>query len=333
MINKGAIAILLSTVYYQLVNKGWNVIPHGAWLIATHHSRPQSVYCITQATDTPQPLYPPVNQETTQIYALVLCPHGVTPEHLRQKHQKGIQFWFWDMRNGHIFPFPPTQSNEIHWLMAFLVHPDTDGEMGTSPAAERKPAQNHYDFLITYLILAINISLFGVMTLAGGTQDPFVLIRFGAKVNPLIQEGQIWRLVTCNFIHIGILHLAFNCYALWALGRYCEQLFGKLRYVVVYLAGGICGSLTSYLFSPAISAGASSAIFSILGALLIYSLNKPDLLRAGVTGNLVAIIAANFILGIMLPGIDNFAHLGGFATGVILGIILFGIRNPLLKKL
>ncbi|NLD71497.1 MAG: rhomboid family intramembrane serine protease, partial [Chloroflexi bacterium] len=96
------------------------------------------------------------------------------------------------------------------------------------------------------------------MTVAGGSENLRVLIDFGAKFNPLIVlEQEYWRLVTPMFLHIGFLHLAFNSYALFAFGLDVERLFGRTRFLALYVLAGIAGAVASFVGNEAVSAGAS----------------------------------------------------------------------------
>jgi len=160
------------------------------------------------------------------------------------------------------------------------------------------------------------------MTLAGGTTKTHVLILFGAKVNPLIEAGQYWRLLTSIFIHIGFTHLLFNTYALYILGKYSEKIFGHGKLVMLFLVSGLSGSVLSYLMSPHLSAGASGAIFGLLGAIVIYGWNNQFLRSSGLITNLMVILGINLMLGMILPGLDNYAHLGGLIGGSSLGAVL-----------
>lgn len=159
------------------------------------------------------------------------------------------------------------------------------------------------------------------MTLAGGSTQKEVLIHFGAKVNELIVQGEYWRFFTSMFLHIGILHLAFNLYALWAIGPMLEQQIGRFRYITIYFFSGITGSIASFFFTNALSAGASGAIFGLLGALVSYTRKDSKLWRSGFGKNLVIIIGINLSLGFFEPSIDIYAHIGGLICGLILGRI------------
>ena len=174
-------------------------------------------------------------------------------------------------------------------------------------------------FYVTYTIIFINLALFLIMTLAGGTTNAKVLIFFGAKVNPLIDLGQYWRLFTANFIHIGFTHLLFNTYALFVLGKYSESIFGHTRLIMMYIFCGLTGSTLSYLLSPSLSAGASGAIFGLLGAIIVYGWNNSFLRRSGLITNFLIILGLNLVFGMVMPGIDNFGHMGGLLGGLFAG--------------
>lgn len=176
--------------------------------------------------------------------------------------------------------------------------------------------------VVTWVLLGLIVVVFGLQTLAGGSTDTEALIRMGAKVNPLIAAGEYWRLFTSMFLHIGLMHLAFNGYALLAIGTELERLLGWRRFLVIYLLSGLLGSLASYAFGSSLSAGASGAIFGLIGALAaFFTLHRRQLGRWGQSRlvNIVFLIAVNLFLGFTRPGIDNLAHMGGLVSGLGLG--------------
>lgn len=179
----------------------------------------------------------------------------------------------------------------------------------------------------TYLFMGIGIFIFVVMTLAGGTQNSAVLDRFGANTAWLITARQeYWRLLTANFIHIGIAHLAFNMFALFQLGRQIESLYGRPRFLVIYLLSGLSGAIFSYMLTQGRSAGASTALFGLFGALVVYFYRHREMLgRLGRQQliNLGIILLINVVIG-LAPGsnIDNWGHFGGFIGGLILSWFL-----------
>ncbi|KXG74404.1 rhomboid family protein [Thermotalea metallivorans] len=172
-------------------------------------------------------------------------------------------------------------------------------------------------FYVTTLLLGVNILIWLYMSLTGSTTDTYHLIEFGAKYNPLIADGQYYRLFTSMFLHIGILHLMFNSYALNMLGKDVEAIYGTLKFLAIYLIAGIFGSLESFLFSNAVSAGASGAIFGLMGAYIYFGIRRPAIFSARYGLNLVSLLLINIIFGLTTPGIDNFAHLGGFFGGFL----------------
>jgi Uncharacterized membrane protein (homolog of Drosophila rhomboid) len=101
-----------------------------------------------------------------------------------------------------------------------------------------------------------------------------------------------------------------------------EEIFGHWRFLIIYILSGLGGSIASFFFSAAISAGASGAIFGLLGALLLFSYKRPNLWKSGLGMNLIIVIIVNFGFGLLQPGIDNFAHLGGLLTGGISSVLL-----------
>ena len=178
---------------------------------------------------------------------------------------------------------------------------------------------------VTYVVLAVNVLVWLAMTAAGGSTSPAVLVRFGAKANALIAQGEVWRLLTSIFLHIGAVHLFFNSYALYVLGIEVERIYGSLRFLIIYLLAGMYGSLVSFAFGPNLSAGASGAIFGLLGVMVAYYRRHHE--TFGERGrqrllNLLAVAGFNLVLGFTVPGIDNLAHLGGLISGAALGWLL-----------
>lgn len=178
--------------------------------------------------------------------------------------------------------------------------------------------------VFTYILLAVIVIVWIAMTLAGGSTNTRVLVRFGANYGPLILEGEIWRLFTSMFLHIGLIHLAFNAYALFIFGLEMERLYGPDRFIVIYILSGLFGNLVSFASRGPnlLSAGASGAIFGIIGMNLVFFLLHREAFgqfgRQRVMNTLV-IIGINLFFGFTVPGIDNLAHLGGLVAGFALG--------------
>ncbi len=202
---------------------------------------------------------------------------------------------------------------------------------------ERKTkAQKGYFFdqkntYFTYLFMIINVLVFLYISAQGGTTNIYNLIRFGAKYNPLIAAGEYYRLITNIFIHIGILHLLLNTYALKVLGKDIEYIFGSVKFILIYLISGLFGSLGSFIFSKAVSAGASGAIFGLMGAYLYFGIRKPAIFSARYGLNILSILIINIIFGLSNPNIDNFAHIGGLIGGYLTSSALGLKKEPVFK--
>ncbi|MFA7515244.1 MAG: rhomboid family intramembrane serine protease, partial [Bacilli bacterium] len=171
--------------------------------------------------------------------------------------------------------------------------------------------------IVTYLIIAINIIMYLLMeTIGKGSNDPLTLLRFGALLAPLVRGGQYLRLITSAFLHVGLIHLFFNNYILYIIGSQIETFFGKSKFLLIYLFSGITGALMSMLFTNAISAGASGAIFGLLGSLLYFGYHYRVYLGNTMQTQIVPLIIINLFLGFIIPGIDNAAHIGGLIGGI-----------------
>jgi len=180
--------------------------------------------------------------------------------------------------------------------------------------------------IITVSLIIINVIVFILMYILGkGSQDAFTLIKFGAFQKDLILGGEYYRLITSVFLHIGIFHLLFNCYALYVIGRQLESFLGKIKFLIIYLVSALCGSLMSMIFPISISAGASGAIFGLLGSLLYFGYNYRVYLGTVLKSQIIPLILINLIFGFMVSGINNAAHIGGLIGGILITMSL-GIK-------
>ena len=168
---------------------------------------------------------------------------------------------------------------------------------------------------ITYGIITINIVLYIIMlTLSRsglGEFDVQTLLKFGANYKPLVLAGEYWRLIASAFLHDGIIHLICNMYALYVIGPQLENFFGKTRFLIIYLFSAIAGNLLSLTFSSAVSVGASGAIFGLFGSLLYFGYYYRVYLGNVLRTQLIPVIMINILFGLVTPGIDNAAHIGG----------------------
>lgn len=177
--------------------------------------------------------------------------------------------------------------------------------------------------IVTYIIMAICIILFVLMEISGGSTNSQTLLKFGANLDVLVKKGEYYRLFTCIFLHIGIMHLLCNMYSLYIIGREVESLFGKIKYIIIFILSGISGSIMSLAFTHnTISAGASGAIFGLLGALLYFGIHYRTYLGEAIKRSVVPIIVVNLIIGFLAEGIDLAAHIGGLVGGVLVAMMV-----------
>lgn len=176
---------------------------------------------------------------------------------------------------------------------------------------------------VTYVILIVNAVLWLAMEIAGGSRNTIVLLRFGAVNREFVLSGEIWRLVSSAFLHIDIFHLAINSYTLYQLGTFVESFFGQTKLIATYVITAITAGLCSILFNNVISAGASGALFGLVGLLLgnawakkTYTVDLPIDER-----QLIPFVIFNLYFGMVASGIDNWAHIGGLVGGIALGYI------------
>jgi membrane associated rhomboid family serine protease len=187
---------------------------------------------------------------------------------------------------------------------------------------------------VTYGIIAINVVVFILMAINGAgifDANAMVHIDWGSNYSTLTLSGDWWRLITCVFIHFGIIHLVMNVYALYMAGVYLEPMLGKAKYVTAYLATGVFASLASlWWHSEGVnSAGASGAIFGLYGVFLalLFTNLIPKQTRSSLLQSIGVFVVFNLIYG-TTAGVDNAAHIGGLVSGLVIGFVFY----PLLKK-
>ncbi|PTY37754.1 hypothetical protein BGP77_14840 [Saccharospirillum sp. MSK14-1] len=192
----------------------------------------------------------------------------------------------------------------------------------------------HRGYWLTPVIIYLNAAIFVLTVLYTGSLmsfDPRDLVMLGANYGPWTVDGQWWRLFSSTFLHAGLLHLVFNMIVLANIGIFLEPLLGRLSLAVVYVLTGLLASLTSLYFNDAaVSVGASGAIFGLYGfflALLTTSLLKPEFRKAFLR-NTLGFVVINVAIGFVIGPIDNAAHLGGLASGFVLGYLWL----PVIRK-
>jgi membrane associated rhomboid family serine protease len=159
-----------------------------------------------------------------------------------------------------------------------------------------------------------------------GARSTAALTLLGARDTALVRDGEVWRLVTCGWLHGDLAHLFFNGMAFLGLGRLCEAVFGPQRLVWLFTSCVLGGAIASQLGGGPLSVGASGGIFGMMGALVAFGLRRrqgmPPGLRDVFVRQLWPWILLNLFIGAMLPFIDQYAHVGGLLTGAAQGLVL-----------
>ena len=180
--------------------------------------------------------------------------------------------------------------------------------------------------VVMYIILGINNGNF--LTFSATS-----LAIFGGNNLLLVQNGEVWRILTSAFLHVGLIHLVVNMYSLAIIGTQVETFIGKWKFLFIYFISAIGGNLLSLVFSQAnvVSVGASGALFVLMGALLYFGYHYRLYLSEAIRNQIIPIILINLLIGFIVPGIDNVAHIGGLIGGY-LASMAFGIENKSEKR-
>ncbi|MEG2621249.1 MAG: rhomboid family intramembrane serine protease [Bacilli bacterium] len=179
--------------------------------------------------------------------------------------------------------------------------------------------------VVTYALIGIiTVFMIGMYGFGNGSNDITTLYNFGA----LVKNHEYVRLITSMFIHIGLLHYLMNTWALAILGKQVESFLGHAKTLIIFLYSGIIGNLVSLLLMAdnSISAGASGAIFGLMGALCYFAFNYRTYMGLALKQQILPVILVNLVIGMMIPSINMFAHVGGLIAGVLIAIAL-GIKN------
>jgi membrane associated rhomboid family serine protease len=229
-------------------------------------------------------------------------------------------------------------ANRIGWLLK---------ETGHDFAARRqfnraRGAYASYTPYVTWAILGINIAVFAIDLLLTGSLNLFgfsggPLVVAGAVYGPSVADGEWYRLITAAFLHLGLLHIAFNMYALYLFGPIVEQLYGRVEYAVLYLLCAVGGSVLTILLMPQIpAAGASGAIFGLFGLAFVVSRRHHAMLgrearflfnQAG------SVLVLNLVITFLIPGISWTGHIGGLVTGAVIAYFLPPTGVPTLTSM
>lgn len=184
----------------------------------------------------------------------------------------------------------------------------------------------------TVALIVVNVAVFIFLSFGGMTEDAYYMLQNGAMYLPLLQQGEYDRLITSIFLHFGFSHLVNNMLMLGVMGWQLELVVGKIKFLIIYFAAGIGGNMLSALVEMrtgdfAVSAGASGAIFGIIGALLYIAVRNHGQIGNVSGQGILVMIALTLYYGFTSSGVDNFAHIGGLAVGFVLAVLLYRKRD------
>jgi len=223
-------------------------------------------------------------------------------------------------------------------------------EFRKGPGKQIAVARVRTGLSVTLILLAAMGAMFVVEVIAGGAgslmdgPSGLKLIDLGASIGVTqtpggdlvgIATGQYWRLFSAMFLHAGLIHIAFNAYALWIFGSMVEQELGHLRLALIFFTTGIFASAASYAFGPyyAVGVGASGAIFGVFGAFVAYNYRRRHLaIAAARLRSALVLVLVNMVIAFSIPAIDWRAHVGGFVAGLVAGFVAEGVGTPTQRR-
>ena len=176
---------------------------------------------------------------------------------------------------------------------------------------------------LNFIIIIINIIVIIAVAATGGTDNIDHMLEAGAAYTPYIMNGEWYRLFTSMFLHFGFLHIAGNMLLLFFIGDYAERYLGKIRYILLYIGGGLIGNLVSLWVELSsgdysVSAGASGAVFAVLGALAAMAVKNGGRLYDISLKNLIILVGLQIVFSFTTTGVDVVAHIGGLAGGFVI---------------
>lgn len=182
---------------------------------------------------------------------------------------------------------------------------------------------------VTAGMLLLNILIFLAVEFTGTSQNVMHMLDCGAAYTPLIIEnGEVYRIFVCMFLHFGMEHLTNNMLVLYVLGSRLERSIGKIKFLLIYLLGGIAGNMVSILLDLktqdyAVSAGASGAVFAVMGAMIYIVIRNKGKLEDLSVRQILVMAAFSLYFGFASSGVDNAAHLGGLISGMVLAVFCY----------
>jgi membrane associated rhomboid family serine protease len=220
------------------------------------------------------------------------------------------------------------EAAELVQLLPSARSPDFHPQLAAHLAFEERLQAGSPSLPVTYGVAVACVLMF-IVTILNGAEwfkpTGIVQIRWGSNFGPSTIGGEWWRLLTSSLLHFGVLHLAFNLWALVSFGAIAERLYGSKRYALICVIAGLAGGMASVAVRPLInSAGASALIFGIFGALLVAHFRGTDAIpkSVGISLRNSTLLFASIVLiaGFVVPGIDNAAHVGGLVAGICVGL-------------
>ena len=210
--------------------------------------------------------------------------------------------------------FPDIKNNLLDNTKGIDLIINVTNDINEKTAKENKSYDNVFKpkkIIVTNILIVINVLVF-ILT----TFKPELIYMFANNLG-LVKMGQFYRIITSAFIHANIFHLLCNMYTLFIIGSQVEQFLGKKKFIFIYFASAIMGSLLSLTFSSGFSVGASGAIFGLMGSLVYFGYHYRLYLSSIIKNQIIPLIVLNLFLGFMISGIDNFAHIGGLIGGYL----------------
>ena len=227
--------------------------------------------------------------------------------------------------------FPDLESNMNYSEEGFQLFLKITEEINTKNRKESMETDRIFEqkkIIVNYIILGVLVLVFLISFLFN--KSDYLILRFGV-VREYIRDGEIYRLLTGAFIHVDIVHLLCNGYALYIIGNQIENFYGKAKFLIIYLVSALTGSLLSICMHETFSIGASGAIFGLLGSLLYFGYHYRVYFGSVIINKILPVIIFNLAIGFMISGIDNFAHIGGLIGGILISMAL-GINSKDKKR-
>lgn len=249
---------------------------------------------------------------------------------VKREAEKYLDVWFADIKAGRLYIYEYQRSKYNN--LENSLEPFMQKFLKQKSIQERKEIQRILTPVNTILVLA-NVIIFIILVCIGDMNDPEFMIAHGVMDwTDIVEKGQYYRLFTSMFLHFGAEHLFQNMLILLVIGCRLERITGKLQYLIIYIGSGLTGAVASLIFTLAsepntVSAGASGAIFGVMGGLLFSILidviqkKRHRVEEIGLTG-MIFMVCSALSYGFFTTGVDNAAHVGGLIGGFILTMII-----------